>query len=318
MAKFFVARFVSLVLVLWAMSIIVFVCLRVVPGDPITTQLGSWATKSEVDRVRGEMGLDRPLPVQYGIWLRQAVLQFDLGTSLQSGLDVRTVVAEKFQNTLVLVLAASLLSVILGVVLGTVAAARRGTIVDRATTVFAISGVSIPVFWVGMIGIWLFSVKLGLTPSGGMHSATGDRGFTDLLHHLALPALVLGAASAGPVARVTRGSLVQVLQKDYVRTARAKGLPGHTVLLRHALRNAASPIITFAALQTGFLIGGTVVVEIVFSWPGLGQEVYGAVSSRDYPVLQAIALLLAAAMVICNAAADLAVSMLDPQVRMRV
>lgn len=318
MLKFLTIRSISFVLVLWLMSVIIFICLRVVPGDPVTTQLGSWATKAEVDRVRTEMGLDRPLSVQYAIWMRQAMFHFDFGTSLQSGVEVRSIVIEKFQNTVILVFAASVISIIVGIGLGTLAAASRASVVDRLTTIFAICGVSIPVFWVGMLGIWFFSVKLGIAPSGGMHSPQGSRGILDLANHLALPAAVLGLASSGPIARITRSSLVQVLEQDYIRTARAKGLSGHQVLFHHALRNAASPIVTFIALQTGFLIGGTVVVEIVFSWPGLGQEVYGSVSARDYPVLQAIALILAASMVFANMLADILVTALNPQLQLRV
>lgn len=291
--------------VLWGVVTSVFLLLWVLPGDPVEAMLvGSGASQAAIAQTRQQLGLDDPLPVQYGRYLLNT-LRGDLGRSLFSNRPVTLTIGEQLPATLQLATAALLVAVIVGAILGILAALCAGTWIDRFAMGVAVLGVSVPVFWSGLLLIWAFSVGLNWLP------ATGANGW----RHLVMPALVLGLAGAGPIARLMRASLLDVLRADYIRVARAKGLPEVLVIGRHAVRNAIIPAITLVGLQAGFLLGGTVVTEMVFARPGLGRLVVEAILWKDLPVVQGVVLLIAATYVAINLLVDLATLALDPRLR---
>jgi peptide/nickel transport system permease protein len=298
-------RMVTAVAVLWGVTTVVFLLLQVIPGDPAEAMLaGSGATQAEIDQARQRLGLDDPLLVQYGDYLLSA-LRGDLGRSLYSNRPITLTIAEQLPATLQLAAAALLVAVTLGLGLGILAALRSDTWVDQVVMGVAVLGVSVPVYWSGLVLIWLFSIKLQWLP------ATGVNGW----QHLVMPAMVLGLVGAGPIARLVRASLINALRADYVTLARAKGLPNTTVLGWHALRNALIPAVTLIGLQAGFLLGGTVVTEAVFARPGLGRLVVEAVLAKDLPVVRGVVLLIATIYVVINLLVDLATLSLDPRLR---
>jgi peptide/nickel transport system permease protein len=291
--------------VLWGVATIVFLLLQVLPGDPAETILaGSGASQADIVRIRQQMGLNDPLLVRYGHYLWHT-LQGDLGRSLFSDRPVTRTIAEQLPATLQLAGAALVVALVLGLSLGILAALRRGTWLDQIAVGVAVLGVSVPVFWSGLLLIWIFSVGLNWLP------ATGAEGW----RHLIMPAVVLGLTGAGPIARLVRASLLNVLDTDYITMARAKGLSQVAVVSRHALRNALIPVITLIGLQAGFLLGGTVVTEAVFARPGLGRLVVDAILWKDLPVVQGVVLLIAASYVLVNLLADLTSLVLDPRLR---
>jgi peptide/nickel transport system permease protein len=305
MLPYVIRRLVAALAVLWGVATVVFVLLQVIPGDPAETMLaGSGASQAEITRIRQQLGLDDPLLIQYGHYLLNT-LQGDLGRSLFSNRPVTLTIGEQLPATLQLAVAALLVAVFLGLSLGVLAALRADTWIDQAVMGIAVLGVSVPVFWSGLLLIWVFSVGLNWLP------ATGADGW----RHLVMPALVLGLVGAGPIARLVRASLINALRADYITMARAKGLPDEVVIGRHALRNAIIPVITLIGLQAGFLLGGTVVTEAVFARPGLGRLVVEAILSKDLPVVQGIVLFVAATYVVINLLVDLATLALDPRLR---
>jgi peptide/nickel transport system permease protein len=305
MLTYVLRRMASTLAVLWGVATIVFVLLQVLPGDPVETILaGSGASQAEIARARHQLGLNDPLLVQYSRYLLNT-LHGDLGRSLFSNRPVTLTIAEQLPATLQLAAAALLVAVILGMCLGILAALRAGTWVDQVAMAVAVLGVSVPVFWSGLLLIRVFSIGLNWLP------ATGADGWP----HLVMPALVLGLIGAGPIARLVRASLLNVLQADYITMVRAKGLPERAVIGRHALRNAIIPAITLIGLQAGFLLGGTVVTEAVFARPGLGRLVVEAILWKDLPVVQGVVLLIAATYVIINLLVDLVTLALDPRLR---
>jgi len=292
-------------LVLWGIATLVFVLLRVLPGNPAEMMLaGSGASPADIAQLRRELGLDEPLQVQYGRYLVQ-LLQGDLGRSWFSRQPVAQVIAQQAAPTLTLAAAALAVTVLAGLGLGTLAALRAGSWVDWLTMGGAVLGVSTPIFWSGLLLMWAFSLELRWLPASG---AGGWR-------NLVMPALVLGLVGAGPLARLVRTNLLDALRADYISVARAKGLTDRLVVGRHALRNALIPSITMIGLQAGFLLGGTVVTETVFARPGLGRLVVDAILSKDLPVVQGVVLLIAAGYVVINLLVDGAVVMLDPRLR---
>jgi peptide/nickel transport system permease protein len=305
MLSYVIRRTVAALAVMWGVATVVFLLLRVLPGDPVETMLaGSGASQAAIAQTRQQLGLDAPLPIQYGRYLLHT-LRGDLGRSLFSDRPVTLTIAEQLPATLQLAAAALLVAVILGLTLGILAALRAGTWIDRVAMGVAVLGVSVPVFWSGLLLIWVFSVSLNWLP------ATGAGGW----RHLVMPALVLGLVGAGPVARLVRASLLDVLRADYITIARAKGLPEAAVIGRHALRNAIIPTVTLVGLQAGFLLAGTVVTEVVFARPGLGRLVVEAILWKDLPVVQGVVLLIAATYVIINLLVDMATFALDPRLR---
>ena len=290
-------------LLLHGVSVVVFLLLHVVPGDPAQILLGDQATPQRVAELRRAMGLDRPLVEQYWRFIAQAV-QGDFGQSIRAMRPVLPYVLERLPATLELSLGALLLAAGLGIPLGVLAAVKRHSAWDRFSLNLALLAQSAPSFWIGLILIAIFSVKLQILPVSGRGS----------LRHLILPSVTLAIFFVGLVVRLTRSGMLEVLTQDYVRTAWSKGLPARLVIFRHALKNAMIPIVTVLGLQVGTLLGGAVVTETVFAWPGMGQLAVQAIAQRDYPVVQAIVLLLGLAFVLINWAVDVSYGLLDPRI----
>jgi len=289
--------------ILLGVSLGAFVFLHAIPGDPARMLAGPDATLEDVRAVRSRLGLDRPLLVQYALFIRNAVAG-DFGRSYRSGAPVREVLGQHVGPTLELSIAAIGLAVVTGMGVGTLQAVRRNSLPDYASTVFSVAGISTPAFFLGLLLIYVFSVDIHWFPSGGMSG----------LRSLVLPAVTLAAASAAVIARFTRSSLLEVLGEDFVRTARAKGVPGRRVLMRHSLRNALIPVVTLIGLEFGFLLGGAIVVETVFTWPGLGWLLIQSIGFRDYPVLTAEILLFSLQFLAINLVVDVLYAALDPRV----
>ena len=302
--RYLVERSLHSLVLLVGVSLVVFLLLHIVPGDPAQVLLGDQATPQRVVEVRRALGLDRPLPEQYWRFVSRAV-QGDFGQSIRAMRPVLPYVVERLPATLELAVGALLISTGLGIPLGVLAAARRHSIWDRLSMSLALAAQSAPNFWVGLILIALFSVKLGVLPVSGRGG----------LGHLVLPSVTLAIFFVGLVVRLTRSGMLEVLAQDYVRTAGAKGLPEHLVIFRHALKNAMIPIVTVLGLQIGTLLGGAVVTETVFAWPGMGQLAVQAIYQRDYPVVQCIVLLLGGGFVLINWAVDVSYSFLDPRIQ---
>jgi peptide/nickel transport system permease protein len=303
----------ALLWVLAGISVVVFLVLRLTPGDPALILLGPIATQEDVDRLRAELGLNAPLYVQYAVWLWH-VLRGDLGASITMHRPVLGEVFLKFRATALLTGAALLFSTAVGVTAGVLAGWKRNSALDRISMVLALLGVSVPVFWLGIVLIFVFSVWLRVLPAGGMHAPFGG-GPWDTLAHLVLPAVALGAASTGIVARITRSSMLEVIRQDYMRTAQAKGVPERRTLQRHGLKNALIPVVTVLGVQIGYLLSGAILTETVFSWPGVGTLLVTAILSRDFPMVQGGVLFVAALFVLVNLAVDLSYTYLDPRIR---
>ena len=306
-------RLLLAVPVLFGVSVLVFAVLHLAPGDPAAIMLGAQATKEDVVRLHRDLGLDQPLVVQYVRWIGH-VLQGDLGRSIPLGRAVLPEVLLRFKATLVLTAGALLIAILLGLSAGIVSAVKQYTWLDRISMGVAVTGVSLPVFWTGIMLIILFALQLRWFPSSGMSSPYGS-GVADVLWHLVLPAVTLGTASAAALARLTRSSVLEIIRQDYVRSARAKGLAEHAVIARHVLKNAINPIITVLGLQVGFLLGGAILTETVFSWPGLGSMMVRAIQARDYPLVQGGVLLIATTFVLVNLVVDLLYAVFDPRIR---
>lgn len=314
MTRYIAQRVMMLVPVTLGVTIIVFLTMYLTPGDPAMLMAGPLATAADIDRIRANMGLDQPMPVQYLTWLSKAV-RGDLGRSFSMNVPVASEIGQKLGATLILTAAALGFSTLFGLLAGIVSATRPNSIFDRIVMVVALSGVSMPVFWLGIMLMLLFSLQLRWLPASGMYAATGGGGLPDLLQHLILPAVTLGMASTGIVARFTRSSLLEVIRQDYIRTARAKGLGERLVYFRHALKNALIPVVTVVGLQVGYLLGGAVLTETVFSWPGLGTLLIKGIATRDFPLVQGCVLVIAAMFVGVNLVVDLLYAYLDPKVR---
>ncbi len=306
MLTYLLKRLASTIPVLVAVSIFVFGFVHALPGDPARLVAGPDAGPQDIAAVRAEMGLDLPLWEQYGLWLNNAVhLRF--GKSIRTQEPVSTVVAQRFMPTLWLTLVSLAWSMTAGIALGVLSGVRRGKWEDQASMVAAISGVSMPSFWLGLLLISLFSVRLGWFPTGGY----------DSWRSFVMPAFVLGLGVAAVMARFTRSAFIEVSAEDYVRTARMKGAPERRVIWHHTLRNALIPVITLTGLQFGFLLGGSIVVETVFAWPGLGRLLVDSVSLRDYPVIQAEIMLFSTEFVLINLVVDLLYAAVNPEIRLR-
>ncbi len=302
--RYVVRRSLHSVGLLVGVSLVVFLLLHVVPGDPAQVLLGDQATPQRVAEIRTALGLDRPLPEQYWRFASRAV-QGDFGQSIRAMRPVLPYVVERLPATLELALGALLISTGLGIPLGVLAAARRRSAWDFSSTALALLAQSAPNFWVGLILITVFSVKLGILPVSGRGG----------LAHLVLPSVTLAIFFLGLVVRLTRSGMLEVLAQDYVRTAGAKGLPERLVVFRHALKNAMIPIVTVLGLQVGTLLSGAVVTETVFAWPGMGQLAVQAIYQRDYPVVQCIVLLLGGVFVVVNWLVDMSYTLLDPRIQ---
>ncbi|MDQ7858038.1 MAG: ABC transporter permease [Armatimonadota bacterium] len=306
MAAYVARRVLAGVPVLFLVVTAVFFAFQLIPGDPARAFLGPEATPDVVERVRRELGLDRPVIVQYASYLRRLV-QGDLGRSIMTRRDVSLELAAPFLSTVKLSVASIVLATVVGVLLGTVAAVRQGSAWDHLASIVALLGISIPVFWLGLLMMYLFSVNLRILPSAG----------DDTWRHYVMPTISLATFSLAFIARMTRSSLLEVIRQDYVRTARAKGAPEWRVVGYHALRNALLPVVIVVGLRFGYMLGGAVVIEQVFAWPGLGRLLVAAVGQRDIPLIQGILLLFATSFVLVNLIVDLLYGFLDPQIRYR-
>ena len=313
MLAYLMRRLLAIVPVLFGVSIVVFVVMQSIPGSLADALMSDNATPEEREAIVRELGLDQPLPVQYVKYMGN-VLQGDLGFSISQKKPVLELLLPRYKNTLILAIAAVSISTLIGISAGIISAAKQYSWVDRAVIFFALAGNTMPVFFLGLLLIFFFSLKLGWLPTGGMYSPVGDRGLGDLFKHLILPATALGAASSALVARMMRSSMLEVIRQDYIRTARAKGLTRWKTILRHAARNAMLPVVTVIGLQIGNLLGGSVITETVFSWPGVGFVLYNAISQRDVPVVMGAVLMTSAIFVLINLAVDMLYGVLDPRI----
>jgi peptide/nickel transport system permease protein len=313
-ARYLAGRLARSGLLLLLLTLIAFSLMHLAPGDPAALLYGVDASPADLAQVRARWGLDRPLPIQYLSWLAN-VARGDLGRSLTDGRPVAAAIGERLPATLLLAGSALALALGFGVLLGTMAAAHPGTPLDRVLVLFATLAYSIPPFWLALLLILVLAVSWGWLPSGGLTSAAGPTSFLDVFSHLLLPALVLALPPLARFLRFTRTGLLEVFGCGYVRTARAKGLPEAAVLFRHALRNAAIPIITLLGLAIPGLVSGSVVVETVFAWPGLGRLMVDAAFARNYSLLMGDVLLVGALVVFGSLLADVAYTLADPRIR---
>lgn len=303
MSRYLIQRLVSTVPVILGVIFIIMLTVSLIPGDPVALMLGQNAAPEQVAALRDYLGLDRPLLVRYVEYLGQ-IARGDLGRSIQGNRPVLDEIREVWPNTIRLTAAAVVLAVVVGIGIGALSALRPYSLLDNVVRVIALLGLSMPIFWIGLVLSYIFGFYLGLLPVGG----TGG------IQHLVLPAVTLALPSIALIARMTRSSLLEVLGEDYVRTARAKGLRGRTVLWRHALGNALIPVISVIGLQIGQLLGGAVLTETVFAWPGLGRLMVRAIFARDYVLLQGAVLVLAITFVLVNLLVDLSYAYLDPRI----
>ncbi|MDI6868005.1 MAG: ABC transporter permease [Coprothermobacterota bacterium] len=332
MLSYIIRRILSLIPVLIGVSIIVFLFIHMIPGDPVLAILGERATVENVERARHELGLDRPLWEQYFLYVNK-IFHGDLGRSIRSNTPVSQEMATKFPATVELSLFAMLIALIIGIPAGIISAAKRNSIFDTTVMIGALIGVSMPIFWLGLMLAFLFSIFLKWLPFSGRLDPTiilpvktnlllldsliaGNWvAFKNSLAHLILPSLALSTIPMAIIARMTRSCLLEELGQDYIRTARAKGLKENKVLLRHALKNAFLPVVTTIGLQAGTLLSGAILTETIFSWPGIGRWIYMAIQSRDYPIVQGAALLITLIYVFVNLLVDISYAFLDPRIR---
>jgi peptide/nickel transport system permease protein len=310
MLGYIARRLRATVFVLVGVSALVFVMVRLIPGDPALILAGVDASREQAAEVRRSLGLDQPIWVQYARYVGRAV-EGDLGKSIHSRRPVWREIRDRFPATLELTMVSLALAGALGIVVGVLSAVRRGSAIDSLAMVGSLAGVSMPIFLLGVLLIWLFSLYLGLLPTGGSPPCLFC---IDHLRHLVLPSITLAGVSVGMVARLTRSTMLEVIHEDFVRTARAKGLAERLVIYKHALRNAMIPVVTYMGLQFGVLLGGAVVTEQIFSWPGMGRMLVEAIESRDYPVIQGAILFMAAVFVAINLLVDLLYGWLDPRI----
>ncbi len=308
MIRFVLHRLGLAVIVVFGVSVAVFFMLRAVPGDPVTVMLAENSSPGEAQQLRHELGLDRPVYVQYFRYMDR-IAHGDLGRSIRLQLPVTTLIMQRLPSTLELAFASLALASLVGIIAGVVAAASRGRLPDHLVMVGALLGVSIPSFWLALMLILFFGLKLGVLPIAG-----NDEGIKSLV----LPAITLAAIPVAIISRLTRSSLLEVLREDYIRTARAKGLSRRKVLRRHALRNGLIPLVTVIGIQFGTLLGGAIIVETVFAWPGVGRLLIDAVTARDFPLVQGIILFIATGFVLVNVLVDLTYAFIDPRVREQI
>jgi peptide/nickel transport system permease protein len=312
MVGYILQRILAAIPVMGFVALFVFLLLRLTPGDPAAILAGDTATPEQLERIRESLGLNEPLFTQFFSWIGQ-LLQGDFGTSILSGKPVIELIADRMEPTISLALTTIILSVIIAVPLGVIAAWKQGTLVDRFVMLISVLGFSVPVFVIGYLMISLFSMELNWFPVQGF-KPIGD-GIGPFFHRIALPTFTLTLLYMALIARITRTSMLEILGDDYIRTARAKGLPESRVLMRHALRNCSVPIITVIGIGFALIISGVVVTESVFNLPGLGRLTVDAVLSRDYPVIQAVILLASLIYVVINLLIDIAYVLLDPRIR---
>ncbi len=304
MARYVLRRLLGLIPILLGVTLVVFLILQAVPGDPAEMAAGPNATREDIENVRKILGLDQPPQVQYVNFIWNAS-HGDFGISLRSRRPVIDELGERYPYTVLLALAATLVSLVVAIPAGIISAVKRNSVWDNLSMVTALLGVSLPSFWIGLMLMLVFGLQLGWFPTSGAETP----------QHIVLPAITLGLASAAMIARQTRSAMLDVLGQEYVRTARAKGLRERVVVVRHALRNALIPVVTVVGLQIGSLLAGAVIVEMVFAWPGIGRLLVQAIGYRDFPVIQACILLLALTFALINLCVDVMYGYLDPRIK---
>jgi peptide/nickel transport system permease protein len=312
MLAYIIRRLASTVLVMGIVAVFVFLLLHLSPGDPAAIIAGDNATAEQIAGIRQRLGLNDPLPIQFFRWVF-AVLQGDLGISIFSNEPVAKLIGQRIEPTLSLALSTLFVAVTLAVTFGVLAAWKVGSWVDRSLMVISVIGFSVPVFVVGYLLIYVFSINLRWLPVQGYSPI--DQGLWPWMERLILPSIALGLAYVALIARITRPSMVEVLAEDYIRTARAKGVATHSMLLKHALKNAGVPIVTVIGIGVALLIGGVVITETVFNIPGIGRLVVDAISKRDYPIIQGVILIFSGVYVVVNLLVDLSYTLLDPRIR---
>jgi len=314
MLRYTIHRLLLTIPVLVGISVVVFLIMALIPGDPATAILGAFATPENATKLRAELGLDRPLIEQYFTWAGN-LLSGDFGRSYALNRPVLDELLERLGPTLLLAGSAMCVCVLLGLIAGLLAAVKQYTWVDQGLTLFTLIGISAPSFWLGLMAVSLFTVQLGWLPASGMYTPYGDESLGDLLVHLLMPAVTLGLVASSVIARLTRTSMLEQLRQDYVRTARAKGERETVVVIRHAFRNALVGLIPVLGLQAGFVLGGAVYIETVFQWPGIGRMLVNAISTRDILLVQGGVMMVATIYVFFNLLADLIQHALDPRIQ---
>jgi len=306
-------RILATIPVMGVVALFVFLMLRLSPGDPASVIAGDYATTEDIIRIRENLGLNDPIVVQFTKWIGQ-LAQGDLGISIFTNLPVTTLIAQRLEPTIMLTLTTIIFTIVVAVPLGTLAAWKQGSLIDRAVMLFSVAGFSVPVFVLGYILIYVVSIQLRWLPVQGYKSMFTD-GVIPFFRHIILPTITLSVIFIALIARMTRASVMEVLQEDYVRTARAKGQSEFKVLMKHAVRNAAVPIVTVIGLGIALLIGGVVVTESVYNIPGLGRLVLDAVLKRDYPIIQGLILLFSFVYIVINLLIDLSYTLFDPRIK---
>lgn len=314
MAELLTRRAIAAILTLLGVTALTFLLMQMVPGDPVRTSLGMGATKEAVDELTHNLGLDRPLVVQYADYVANLV-SGDLGESLTKSSPVASLLFPKLVNTIILTAGSLLLCLLIGVPLGVLAGRWQYSLIDRVSMFISLAGASVPVYWAGLVLVYIFSIKLGVLPTSGKEDLRGDGGLVDLLAHLILPALTAAVVPLAVIARMARGAMVEALQGDHIKMLRASGLPEHKVVWKHAFRNILPPVVNVIGLQVGYLLGGVIFVEVVFAWPGLGLQLYTDITSGDMPMLQAGIFFVALVFVVVNLLTDVSVALLDPRTR---
>lgn len=334
MTQFIIRRVLQAIPVIIGVSIIVFLLIQLIPGDPVTAYLGERATDEEqVEEIRERWGLNKPLPEQYMIWVG-SMIRWDLGNSRRGNVPIDNEISNRFPATIELAVSALFIATLLGVPIGILSAINRNSLLDTGSMMFALFGVSIPIFVLGLLLMYIFGVELAILPFidrldysdysiekiTGLHVVdaliTGNWGaLGNAIEHLILPAVTLMTIPLAVIARITRSAMLEVLNQDYIRTARAKGLAENKVIIQHALRNALLPVVTIIGLQLGGLLSGAVLTETIFSWPGIGKWLFDSIQARDYPIIQSVTLLIAVIYVAVNLLVDLLYIFIDPRIR---
>ncbi len=285
--------------------------IRLIPGDPARTIAGIMASEEDVERIRIQLGLKEPIHIQFIKWISN-ILKGDLGISIRTNRPVTLEIFSRLPNTIELTIVGLFIAIIIGIPIGIIAAIKRGELSDTLLSIFALSGVSIPVFWMGLVLIYVFSLSLGILPVG---ERGGPLWTIEGLSHIILPSITIAAPSAGVFARITRSSMIEVLEQEYIRTAKAKGLKMNIIIFRHCIRNVLVQLITIIGMQFGYLLGGAIVTETVFAWPGIGRLLVDAIISRDYPLVQGIVLVYSILFISINLFIDLIYGIIDPRIR---
>lgn len=314
MIKFIGRRILTVVPVLFGVSVVSFLLVKLVPGDAAITLLGPFATEESLAMIRHYYGLDLPVYMQYFRWLGN-VLHGDFGMSIGYQVPVSTILAQRVANTLILTAASAIIMIVFGFIGGLLAGARQFSVFDRSSTAVILVIASAPTFWLGLVSLYLFSLKLGWFPAVGMTSLGKEGDLLNLMWHIPLPAVSAAAICVANVFRLTRAEFCDVLRQDYIRAAQARGLPERIVLYKHAVRNIIPPIVNISGLQVGFLFGASLFAEVIFQWPGVGLLMYSGILARDVPVIQAVLIVIACVFIVMNLITDIVQAALNPRAR---